>query len=81
VSAVALWSPAEQLVAEDQERRSVMQDEGAVGQLAQRRCVMALSTRRQSLTMKLGVDRVGSDLPGVKIAPDRHQALVIRVPA
>ena len=62
---------------------AVEQDERAVRELVERRLVVALPSRAgvDALGVELRVDRVGSDLAGMQLAPDRGEAVVVRAAA
>ena len=76
---VARRRPDQKFVAENEERCAVPEDERAVGKLIEPGVVVALHARGwfDTLAMELRVDRVGSDLAGVELAPDRDQAVVV----
>ena len=75
--------PAPEIRSEREPRLTLLQDEGAVRQLSDRRPVEAplLRSRIETLGVQLGVDRVGSDLTRMQIAPDREQLVVVLSPA
>ena len=77
--AVAGGAPAQQLRAEYEPGRALLQNEGAVWKLIERCLVVSLGAPAGlgALGVELRVDRVGSDLPGMKLAPDRDEAGVV----
>jgi hypothetical protein len=76
---VAGGTPAQQLRAEYEPGRALPQDEGTVWKLIERCLVVSLGARAGlgALGVELCVDCVGSELPGVKLAPDRGEAGVV----
>ena len=64
-------------------RRPLLQDEGSIRELVERRVVVPLRARAgiDALAVQLRVDRVHSDLSGMERAPDLREAFVIRSPA
>ena len=75
--------PAPEIRSEHEPRLAVLQDEGPVRQLSDRRRVKApfLRVRIETLGVQLGVDRIGSHLARMQVAPDRDQTVVVLAPA
>ena len=75
--------PAPEIRSEHEPRLALLQDEGAVRELSDRRAVEAplVRSRIETLGVELGVDRVGSDLAGMEVAPDGDQPVVVLAPA
>jgi hypothetical protein len=71
--------PAPEIRSEHEPRLALLQDEGAVRQLGDRRLVKAplIRSRIETLGVELGVDRVGSDLARMQVAPDREQLVIV----
>src|SRR4029077_13280685 len=70
--------PAQEARAEHEPRVTVEQDESAVGERVERCIVMALPARVcDALGVELRVDRIGSDLAGVQLPPQRAEAVVV----
>jgi hypothetical protein len=83
VIGVTRRGPAQHARADDEPRRTVAEDERAVGQVVDRRLVVALAARVwvDTLAVELGVDCVRARLVGVETAPDLGEARVVRVAA
>ena len=69
----------QKLPAEHEPGLAVAHDEGAVRELVERRLVVQLRARagRDALAVQLQVDRVGSGLAGMELAPDLAQPDVV----
>ena len=76
---VAGGRPASQLGSDDDARGPLVEDERAVGQSLERRVVEQVCARAglDALGVKPGVDRVGADLPRMKLAPDLEKPVVV----
>jgi hypothetical protein len=81
--AVAGRRPFEQLRAEHEERRTVLEREGSVGQLGERGFVEAVPARGRidALVVELRVDRVRAHRSGMELSPGRAEADVVLAPA
>src|SRR3954453_7536452 len=76
---IARRRPVQEPRAEHQPGLVLVHEEGAVGQAADRRLVVALGSRsgREALGGQLEVDRVGADLAWMELAPDLAQTDVV----
>ena len=73
----------QQVLAEHEPGLALTYDERAVGELVQGRGVVQLRARarRDALAVQLQIDRVGSGLAGMELAPDLTKPEVVRAPA
>jgi hypothetical protein len=75
--------PAPKIRTEHEPRLALLEDEGAVRQLCERRPgePPPVRSRIETLGVELGIDRVGSDLARMQVAPDREQLVIVLAPA